>query len=66
MGAVKITKTHYDLQHEIITFGPRMAHDDTIDALAYSVKYSVPPTGLEQKNNRYSNVVKMPKNWVVA
>ena len=66
IGAVKIKKTHYDLQHEIITFGPRMAHDDTIDALAYSVKYSIPPTGLEQKNNRYSKVVKMPKNWVVA
>ena len=66
IGAVKIKKTHYDLQHEIITFGPRMAHDDTIDALAYSVKYSIPPTGLEERKGTYSKVVRMPKNWVVA
>ena len=43
-----------------------MAHDDTIDALAYSVKYSIPPTGLETHKGTRRKVVQMPKNWVIA
>ena len=66
IGSVKIKKTHYDLQHEIVTFGPRMSHDDTIDALAYSVKYSTPPSGLQTNHGTRRKVVKMPKSWVVA
>jgi len=66
IGAVKIKKQHYDLQHEILTFGPRMAHDDTIDALAYACKYVVPPQGLESKDNRYYKKNKTPKSWLIA
>jgi len=39
-------KSHYDLQHEIVTFGPRMAHDYTSDALAYAVKFAYPPKNI--------------------
>jgi hypothetical protein len=31
VGQIHIKKTQYELEREIITFGPRMAHDDTID-----------------------------------
>ncbi len=27
----------YDLENEIVKFGPKMAHDDTIETLYYSV-----------------------------
>ena len=66
IGAVKIKKEHYDLQHEILTFGPRMAHDDTIDALAYACKYSIPPQGLQEKDNKYFKPQRKPKSWVIA
>ena len=66
IGGVKIRKQHYDLQHEILTFGPRMAHDDTIDALAYSVKYATPPQGLKKKEDRYFRERYSPKSWIIA
>ena len=66
IGSVHIKKDMYDLQHEIITFGPRMGHDDTIDALAYAVKYAVPPQGLELKQGKYFKKKRQPKSWIVA
>ena len=68
IGSMHINKMHHELQHEILTFGPRMAHDDTIDALAYACKFAFPPSQMEEKNgvfqrkNRYSK----PKNWILA
>ena len=65
--SMHLKKEHYDLQHEIITFGPRMGHDDAIDALAYACKYAHPPKhfGQDDKGNYYK---KQPtvKSWVVA
>jgi len=67
IGSIKIKKSHYDLQHEIVTFGPRMAHDDTIDALAYAVKYAYPPQNIAvQKDGTHYRKHKSPKNWVIA
>ena len=67
IGSVKIKKSHYDLQHEIVTFGPRMAHDDTIDALAYAVKYAYPPQNIAvHKDGTHFRKHKSPKNWVIA
>jgi len=67
IGTVKIKKSHYDLQHEIVTFGPRMAHDDTIDALAYAVKYAHPPQNIAvRKDGTHFRKQKSPKNWVIA
>ena len=67
IGSIKIKKSHYDLQHEIVTFGPRMAHDDTIDALAYAVKYAYPPQNIAvHKDGTHIRKRKSPKNWVIA
>tara|TARA_R100000808_G_C2154335_1_gene165245 strand:+ start:777 stop:2333 length:1557 start_codon:yes stop_codon:yes gene_type:complete len=67
VGQVHIKKTHYDLQREIITFGPRMAHDDTIDALAYACKFAYPKEDLKQdKKGRFLVHKPKPKNWVTA
>ena len=66
VGQIHIKKDQYELQHEIITFGPRMGHDDTIDALAYACKYAHPPTHIgENKNGHYKKRPKA-KDWVVA
>ncbi len=65
IGAVRIRDSHYDLQHEIITFGKRMAHDDTIDALAYAVKYAHPPQGQATGDWKKKPITK-PRSWLVA
>ena len=66
--SVFLKKEHYDLQHEIITFGPRMGHDDTIDALAYACKYANPPIGIneDKEKKRYYKKTPKPKSWVIA
>ena len=33
MGTVNLRENSFDLVKEILTFGPRMAHDDTIESL---------------------------------
>ena len=66
VGQIHIKKTHYDLQREIITFGPRMAHDDTIDALAYACKFAHPcKMGQDKEGNWYKRKPKA-KSWVTA
>ena len=68
IGQIHLKKDQYDLQHEVITFGPRMGHDDTIDALAYACKYANPPIGIsedKEKKRYYKNIPK-PKSWVIA
>ena len=68
IGSMHLKKDMYDLQHEIITFGPRMGHDDTIDALAYACKYAHPPNSLKQnkKDGEWSKHTPRAKSWVVA
>ena len=68
IGQIHLKKDQYDLEHEIITFGPRMAHDDTIDALAYACKYASPPVGINEGEgkNRFFRKRPAPKSWVVA
>ena len=66
IGSLHIRKEMYDLQHEILTFGPRMGHDDTIDALAYACKYLTIPTGIEGSRGRYQKRKPKPKSWIVA
>ena len=61
-----IKKTHYDLQREIITFGPRMAHDDTIDALAYACKFAYACDFKEGKDGAWSKKKPKAKSWVTA
>ena len=67
IGQIHLRKDMYDLYREIITFGPRMSHDDTIDALAYACKYAQPPIGIkENKENKYYKHKPKAKSWVVA
>ena len=65
-GQIHIKKDDYDLRQEILTFGPRMAHDDCIDALAYAVKYSYPIKGISETKGKYSRRKPKAKSWVVA
>jgi len=66
VGQMHIKKTHYDLQREIITFGPRMAHDDTIDALAYACKYAHPPANMNEGKEGWDRYKPQAKSWVTA
>ena len=66
VGQVHIKKEHYDLHREIATFGPRMAHDDTIDALAYACKYAYPPQGMKSDRSGWKKHKPKAKNWVTA
>ena len=66
VGQVHIKKTQYDLHREIITFGPRMAHDDTIDALAYACKYAHPPQGMHSGKEGWYKKKPKAKSWVTA
>ena len=66
IGQIHMKKEMYDLHHEIITFGPRMGHDDTIDALAYACKFAQPPIGIKQSGGKYYKYKPKPKSWVVA
>ena len=65
--SIHLRKEMYDLNREIITFGPRMGHDDTIDALAYACKYAHPPTSLKKKKDDswYKHKPKA-RNWITA
>jgi len=66
IGSMYLRKNHFDLEHEVLTFGPRMAHDDTIDALAYACKYAQPSTNIKASGNTFRFHRPKPKNWVVA
>ena len=67
VGQIHIKKEHYDLNREITTFGPRMAHDDTIDALAYACKYAYADNNIHKnKDGEYYKYKPVPKSWVIA
>ena len=66
VGQVHIKKSQYDLHREIMTFGPRMAHDDTIDALAYACKYAHPPQGMNKSKGGWYKKKPKAKSWVTA
>ena len=66
VGQIYIKKTQYDLHREIITFGPRMAHDDTIDALAYACKYAHPPQNMHESKDGWYKKKPKAKNWITA
>jgi len=41
-GSIFIRSNMFDLMSEILTFGPRMAHDDTIETLYYALTHAYP------------------------
>ena len=68
-GTVHLKENMFDLIHEIVTFGPRMAHDDTIETLFYAQLHAFPPN-VKQKKEGEERVWYKPKrkvkDWVVA
>ena len=66
VGAIHIKKDMYDLQREIITFGPRMGHDDTIDSLAYACKHAYPLKGISETKDGWQKHKVKAKSWVTA
>jgi uncharacterized membrane protein YhdT len=66
IGQIHIKKHHYDLDREITTFGPRMAHDDTIDALAYACKYAHPPMNAKKNKEGWYKDKPKARSWITA
>ena len=67
MGTVHIRENMFDLTNEIVTFGPRMAHDDTIEALFYANLHSFPPNMKKNKeNSTWFKPKRKAKSWIVA
>ena len=66
-GTVHLRENMFDLINEVITFGPRMAHDDTIETLYYAQMHAFPPDLRKDKRNRtWYKPKKKAKNWIVA
>ena len=67
MGTVYVRDNMFDLINEIITFGPRMAHDDTVETLYYAQLHAFPPNVKKDKDNKSWYVPrKKAKSWIVA
>ena len=65
--SVYLQKDHYELEHEVLIFGPRMGHDDTIDALAYACKYAHPPKSMKKKKSGdWYKHKPSAKSWIIA
>ena len=68
-GTVYLRDKMFDLEHEIITFGPKMAHDDTIETLFYALLHAFPPnmkkTGKKSERKWYKPKRKA-RSWIIA
>ena len=68
-GTVYLRDNMFDLIHEIVTFGSKMAHDDTIETLFYSLLHSFPPNMKskgEGKQRKWIKPVRKAKPWILA
>ena len=66
-GTVHLRKNMFDLINEIVTFGPKMAHDDTIESLYYAQVHSFPPNMKKDKDKRsWIKPIRKAKSWLVA
>jgi hypothetical protein len=69
VGSLYFKENMFDLINEIITFGPRMAHDDTIEGLYYANLHAFPPNykqnGSKDKPKWYKPKRKA-KHWLVS
>lgn len=68
-GSIYLRENMFDLEREIITFGPKMAHDDTIETLFLTLKNAYPPDFAPEKGKNtlefYEKRVTEPKDWKV-
>ena len=66
-GTVHLRKNMFDLINEILTFGPKMSHDDTIETLYYAQVHAFPPNMKQDKEKKiWKAPVKKAKHWLVA
>jgi len=70
-GNVFIRENMFDLMHEIVTFGPKMAHDDTIETLFYALLHAFPVNMKEKKQEdgkkrEWVKPKRTAKSWIVA
>jgi len=68
VGAMFFRENMFDLINEILTFGPRMAHDDTIESLYYANLHAFPPNYKlsDGKKPQWYKPKRKAKNWIVA
>ena len=66
-GTVHLRKNMFDLINEIVTFGPKMAHDDTIESLYYAQVHSFPTNMKRDKEKKqWFKPKRKAKHWLVA
>lgn len=67
-GMVYYRPESYNLMEETIRFGPRMAHDDEIEAFFLANRYAYPPTSAVKKEDKdeWTRPVRRKKTWIVA
>jgi len=65
-GCVYLKENMFDLITEIVTFSPRMAHDDTIESLYYANLHAFPANLSKDGDGTWKAAVRKAKNWVVA
>jgi hypothetical protein len=67
-GTVHLRENMFDLVNEILTFGPRMAHDDTIETLFYAQLHAFPPNmkRKDDRSNEWYKPKRKARNWIVA
>jgi len=64
-GLIWVKKDHYELIDEIVKFGPKMAHDDTIESLYYATLLAAPPRNMarEDTTGRIIKKKRKPRPW---
>ena len=67
-AAIHVKEHQFDLINEIVKFGAKMAHDDTIESLYYACRYAYPPKLGEQdmETGIHKKMRRTPRPWVVA
>ena len=65
MKTVYLRENMFDLINEILTFGPRMAHDDTIESLYYALLHAFPPNyNKDEKDNYIRPMRRKKRSWI--
>jgi len=68
-GTVHLRETHFDLTNEIVKFGAKMSHDDTIETLYYACRYAYPPeeSAIDSITGEWGgNDTPKARSWIVA
>ena len=67
-GQIYVQENQHELINEIVKFGPKMAHDDTIESLYYACRYAYPVSNLTKvwdQIETYTKKIRRAKSWIV-